>query len=174
MSDETVLRTDRNNEVIDENAAALELEQSQQTTKLLSVQPSFQCLNDLPQQSEYKGKSAFLLFENHQPVFYRGSYLTKLVLQGGSLIIGRRDVMAGYYPDVDLAAYWKQDRTISRRHLRIYADVNGFYYVEDLCSNSSTHINSWDCELNRSRIALNPGDRILVGKLVSFSFNVVS
>ena len=171
MGDENILRTDRNNEVIDENAVTLELEQPQQPTKQLQT-PSF--LNDCPQQSDYKGKPAFLLVENHQEVFYRGAYLTKVPLTGNPVIIGRRDVMAGYYPDIDLAAYWKQDRTISRRHLKIYADVNGFYYVEDLCNNDSTHVNTMDCELNRSRMVLHPGDRIFVGKMVSFSFNVVN
>ncbi len=166
MGDENILRTDRNNEAIDENAVTLELEQPQ--TAKVSV------LNDCQQQSEYKGKTAFLLVENHQDVFYRGSYLTKIPLMGNPVIIGRRDVMAGYYPDIDLAAYWKQDRTISRRHLKIYADINGFYYVEDLCNNNSTHVNTWDCELNRTRMVLRPGDRIFVGKVVVFSFNVIN
>ena len=120
----------------------------------------------------YAGKDVSLVFEGDQEVFYRGDYVTRIQLTGEPLLIGRRDVMAGHYPDIDLAMYWKQDRSISRRHLRIYRDSNGSWYVEDICRNNSTFINSLMNPLNGERVELKHGDRILISNSIAITFTV--
>ncbi len=116
---------------------------------------------------------AIIEFEGEQEVFYRGSYVTKIPLNAGSICVGRRDVMAGHYPDVDLIMYRKMDPVISRRHLRFYRDINGDYFVEDLCANSATFINSYDDILNGERRKLQPGDRIFISISISIQFRIV-
>ena len=120
----------------------------------------------------YANKDISLVFEGDQQVFYRGDYVTRIPLHGEPLLIGRRDVMAGHYPDIDLAMYWKQDRSISRRHMRIYRDANGLWYAEDICNNNATFINSLDNPINHERVALKHGDRILISNSIAIVFTV--
>ena len=120
----------------------------------------------------YAGKEVYLHIEGGQEVFYRGAYVTRIPLQGDPLLVGRRDVMAGHYPDIDLALYWKQDRCLSRKHLRIYRDVHGNYFVEDLCCNNATFLNDMDHPLNKQRAELHPGDRIFVSMSIVIDFCV--
>lgn len=120
----------------------------------------------------YVGKEVSLNLEGGQEVFYHGRYVTKIVLHGEPLLVGKRDVMAGHYPDIDLAMYWKQDRSVSRRHLRIYRDMNGKYFVEDVCQRNATFLNSYQRPLNRERVELKDGDRILVSTSVAICFRV--
>lgn len=120
----------------------------------------------------YANKDVSLVFEGEQQVFYRGDYVTRIRLHGEPLLVGRRDVMAGHYPDIDLAMYWKQDRSISRRHMRIYRDANGSWYAEDICNNNATFINSLDNPINHERVELKPGDRILISNSIAIVFTV--
>ncbi|MBO5752268.1 MAG: FHA domain-containing protein [Proteobacteria bacterium] len=138
----------------------------------LSAEIPMSHVSEIVHDDPYEGREVSLYLEGGQEVFYRGNYVTKIVLQDAPLLIGRRDVMAGHYPDVDLAMYWKQDRSVSRRHLRIYRDMNGSYFVEDLCNNHATFLNSYDRPLNRERVELKNGDRILVSMSVAFCFTV--
>ena len=121
----------------------------------------------------YAGKEVYLSIEGGQEVFYRGTYVTKIPLTGESLTVGRRDVMSGHYPDIDLAMYWRQDRTISRKHLQIFRDINGAYFVEDLSNNNATYLNNYKHPLNKSRVELKPGDRILVSMSIAIDFCVI-
>ncbi len=120
----------------------------------------------------YAGKEVYLNVEGGQEVFYHGAYVTKIPLSSEPLLIGRRDVMAGHYPDVDLALYWKQDRCLSRKHLRIFRDASGCYYVEDLCHNNATFLNSMTHPLNKQRAPLKPGDRIFISMSIVLDFCV--
>ena len=129
-------------------------------------------MSAIEQNDPYEGKEVSLCIEGGQEVFYRGGYVKRIVLQGETLLIGRRDVMAGHYPDVDLAMYWKQDRSISRRHLRIYRGMNGSYFVEDICNNHATFLNSYHRPLNRERVELKNGDRIIVSMSIAICFMV--
>lgn len=126
----------------------------------------------VPTEDPYAGKEVYLEVEDGREVFYHGNYVLQIPLHNGELLIGRRDVMAGHYPDVDLAMYWRNDRSLSRKHLRIYSDINGAYYVEDICNNNATFINDRNHPLNRDRAELKPGDRIIVSNSVSFVFRV--
>lgn len=131
------------------------------------------CIVELKKSNVYAGKEVFLSIEEGQVVFYRGAYVTKIPLRGESLLFGRRDVMAGHYPDIDLAMYWKMDRSISRRHLRIYSNIDGSYFVEDICNHNSTFLNSCNRVLNRERVELKPGDRIFISKSIAITFCVI-
>ncbi len=80
--------------------------------------------------------------------------------------------MAGHYPDIDLAMYWKTDRSVSRRHLRFYFNMYGAFFVEDLCNNNMTFVGA-DCRvLNRECAELKPGDRVMVSRSVVFVFKI--
>lgn len=118
-------------------------------------------------------QQAYLEIEGGQEVFYRGSYVTKIPLKSGTILIGRRDVMAGHYPDIDLVMYRKLDPAISRRHMQIYRDVNGKYFVEDLCNNNATFLNDYSNKLNHERRELTSGDRIFVSSSISILFKIV-
>lgn len=117
-------------------------------------------------------KNAYLQIENDKAVFYRGEYVSKIPLNVKNILFGRRDVMAGYYPDVDLAAYWKDDPFVSRRHLRIYCDINGCFFVEDLCGNRTTFYNNKNHPLINECVALHPGDKIYISNAIVLLFCV--
>ena len=128
-------------------------------------------MNSEPGHNKYEGHDCYLEIEGGQEVFYRGTYVRQIQLKTAQLLIGRRDVMAGHYPDVDLAMYRKQDSCISRRHLRIYRDVNGAWFVEDLCSHDATFYNG--VALNHERRELNDGDRVIISSSIALVFRVV-
>lgn len=113
----------------------------------------------------------YLEVEGGQEIFYRGSYTTRVPIKGGSLLVGRRDVMANHYPDVDLMMYRKLDPAISRRHLRIFRE-GGEHYVEDLCNNNATFINDYSNKLNHERRILRDGDRVFVSMSLALIFRV--
>jgi len=122
----------------------------------------------------YGGRRAFLETEGAQEVFYRGKYVTHIELIGSSLLVGRRDVMSGHYPDIDLAMYRKQDPAISRRHFRIFCDINRRYFIEDLCNNNATFVNDYESPLNHERRELRDGDRIFVSMTLALVFRLMS
>ncbi len=119
------------------------------------------------------GRECVLEIEGGKDVFYRGAYVTSIPLRGNDIIVGRRDVMAGQYPDVDLAKYRKDDPCLSRRHLRIYRDYENTWYVEDLCNHNSTFYNDLRTPLNHERHELKNGDRILVSMSVVMVFRTI-
>jgi len=121
----------------------------------------------------YGGRRVSLETEGAQEVFYRGKYVTHIELTGSSLLVGRRDVMSGHYPDIDLAMYRKQDPAISRRHLRIFCDINRRYFIEDLCNNNATFVNNYEAPLNLERRELRDGDRIFVSMTLALVFRLV-
>ncbi|MGI5829566.1 MAG: FHA domain-containing protein [Bradymonadia bacterium] len=124
--------------------------------------------------SGFGGQQAVLEIEGGQDVFYRGSYVTRIALKGGALVIGRRDVIAGYYPDIDLMMYRKLDPAISRKHCQVYCDIHGKYFVEDLCNNNATYLNDYNTKLNHERRELKSGDRIFISMSISIVFKIVS
>lgn len=121
----------------------------------------------------YAGKELYLEVEDGKDVFYHGDYVSQIVLdKRQELLVGRRDVMAGHYPDIDLAMYWKTDRSVSRRHLRFYFNMYGAFFVEDLCNNNMTFVGDGGRVLNRECAELKPGDRVTVSRSVVFVFKI--
>ncbi|PIW02699.1 MAG: hypothetical protein COW42_00175, partial [Deltaproteobacteria bacterium CG17_big_fil_post_rev_8_21_14_2_50_63_7] len=117
------------------------------------------------------GKAAVLEVEGGQEIFFRGAYTTKVPFKGGNILVGRRDVMASHYPDIDLMMYRKLDPAISRRHLRFFRE-NEHYYIEDLCNNNATFLNDYANKLNHERRELHHGDRIFVSMSLAFLFKI--
>ena len=115
--------------------------------------------------------AAHLEVEGGQEIFFRGTYTTKVPLKSGSILIGRRDVMANHYPDIDLMMYRKLDPAISRRHLRFFKE-DGDYFVEDLCNNNATFLNDYSEKLNHERRKLEDGDRIFVSMSLALLFRL--
>lgn len=113
--------------------------------------------------------AAYLEIEGGQEIFFRGAYTTKIPFKSGSILVGRRDVMASHYPDIDLMMYRKLDPAIGRRHLRFFRE-DGSYFVEDLCNNNATFLNDYANKLNHERRELNDGDRIFVSMSLAFLF----
>ena len=167
MSNDNIFFTEINDVIPDDDALDLNTQDFQIGTP--SGVPVLERSN-LP--SIYAGKQLHLEIEGGQEVFYKGAYVSTIPLFGAPLIIGRRDVLAGFYPDVDLAMYWKQDRAISRRHLKIYCDLNGLWFVEDLCNHNATFLNSYKYPLNHDRVELHPDDRILISMSIAIAFKV--
>lgn len=118
----------------------------------------------------YEGLELSLSVENGKKVFFHGAEVARIILTGAPLLLGRRDMLAGHYPDIDLGRYFEQDRMISRKHLRIYRDINGFWFVEDLCSNNTTFINDLNHPLNKSRAELIPGTQIIISHSITLTF----
>ena len=135
------------------------------------VQPGiFRTTSQVTPPKPYEGLELSLSVEGGKRVFFHGADVSKIVLTGEPLLLGRRDMLAGHYPDIDLGRYFDQDRTISRRHLRIYCDINGFWFVEDLCSNNATFLNDRKHPLNRSRAELKPGTKVLISNSIILTF----
>ncbi|MBR4985742.1 MAG: FHA domain-containing protein [Proteobacteria bacterium] len=123
-----------------------------------------------PAPKPYEGLEVSLSVDNGKRVFFHGADVSRIVLNGEPLLLGRRDMLAGHYPDIDLGQYFDQDRRISRKHLRIYRDINGLWFVEDLCSNNTTFLNDRRHPLNRSRAELKPGTKILISDSIILTF----
>ena len=123
------------------------------------------------EEEEEAGPTAFLEIEGGQEIFFRGAYTTKIPFKTGTILVGRRDVMASHYPDIDLMMYRKLDPAISRRHLRFFRE-NGAYFVEDLCNNNATFLNDYANKLNHERRELRDGDRVFVSMSLAFLFRV--
>ena len=80
-------------------------------------------------------------------------------MSGGTVMLGRPDLAAGYRPEIDL----RQDDAVSRRHACVvYRD--GQYFLADLGSTNGTQHNGQWLEANQE-VALSDGDRILVGEM---------
>ena len=135
------------------------------------IQPGiFRTSSQIAPPKPYEGLELSLSVEGGKRVFFHGAEVSKIVLTGEPLLLGRRDMLAGHYPDIDLGNYFDQDRTISRRHLRIYRDINGYWFIEDLCSNNATFLNDRKHPLNRSRAELKPGTKILISNSIILTF----
>lgn len=113
--------------------------------------------------------TATLVVEGGQSVFFDGEMRTALHLDVDELLIGRRDPVAGHYPEIDLTHLAALDPHISRRHARILRARNR-WFVEDLCTNSATFLNDRAHVLNGTRHPLQDGDRIFISDAVAMTF----
>ncbi len=60
--------------------------------------------------------------------------------RGSETTIGRKDPVTGIYPDVDLTPVDSQ-RSVSRRHAKIYRRGSKFFLAEEIGTMNSTHLN---------------------------------
>lgn len=106
--------------------------------------------------SEIKGVHAKLTIE-------RGTSIgTEFFLTLNESNIGRWDADNGMFPDVDLDAH-DPEAKVSRRHARIFLE-NGQYSIEDCGSTNGTFVNRGRRLIPGTRLILNDGDEIIVGK----------
>jgi len=82
----------------------------------------------------------------------------------GELIVGRRDLVVGFTPDVDLSDADEVAHVVARRHVKVTAR-GGRHYVEDLGSANGTKVNGIRMRLGELRL-LAPGDHLWLGGCV--------
>jgi hypothetical protein len=96
-------------------------------------------------------------------VIERGKSVGKqFMLSAEESQIGRWDADGGVFPDVDLDSD-DPEAKVSRRHARITM-VEGKYFVEDMGSTNGTFVNRGKRLSPGTRLPLNDGDEIIVGK----------
>jgi hypothetical protein len=79
------------------------------------------------------------------------------------LVIGRADIAASFFPDIDLEACQAEKLGVSRRHA-ILITRNGQVYLQDLNSTNFTYVNHTLLPPGQ-RILLQAGDVIRLGRL---------
>lgn len=79
------------------------------------------------------------------------------------ILIGREDPVSSIFPDIDTTPYNGEDDGVSRKHVKIFQQGDG-YYVEDLNSINSTFLNKVKLEPNTPSLIAN-GDELMLGRL---------
>jgi uncharacterized Zn finger protein (UPF0148 family) len=87
---------------------------------------------------------------------------TEFFLTANESNIGRWDADNGMFPDVDLDAH-DPEAKVSRKHARIYLE-DGQYSIEDKGSTNGTFVNRGRRLIPGTKLILNDGDEIIVGK----------
>lgn len=75
-----------------------------------------------------------------QRLVHEKSAMEFFLARGGETTIGRRDPVTGIHPDVDLTPIDTQ-RSISRRHAKIYRRGNKFFVAEEIGTMNGTFVN---------------------------------
>ncbi|HEV8580016.1 MAG TPA: cyclic nucleotide-binding domain-containing protein [Thermoanaerobaculia bacterium] len=78
--------------------------------------------------------------------------------------IGRKDPVTGIYPDIDLTPIDNQ-RSVSRRHAKIYRRGNKFFFGEEIGTMNSTFLNGKRLETGIPS-EIRPGDELRFGVVV--------
>ena len=87
-----------------------------------------------------------------------------------SYLIGREDPVSGIFPEVDTTPSGGDEAGVSRRHAEIIQQ-GSHWFVQALNTTNPTFVNQQKVAPN-SRLPLNPGDQIRLGKWVA-TFQVV-
>jgi CRP-like cAMP-binding protein len=83
---------------------------------------------------------------------------------GPETTIGRKDPVTGIYPDVDLTPVDGQ-RSVSRRHSKIYRRGNKFFLAEEIGTMNSTYLNGVRLDTGIPA-EMKPGDEVRCGVVV--------
>jgi hypothetical protein len=89
--------------------------------------------------------------------------------RGSETTIGRKDPVTGIYPDVDLTPVDNQ-RSVSRRHAKIYRRGNKFFLAEEIGTMNSTFLNGARLDTGVPG-EMKPGDEVRCG-VVALRFEV--
>ncbi len=84
---------------------------------------------------------------------------------GSETTIGRKDPVTGIYPDIDLTPVDGQ-RSISRRHAKIYKRGNKFFLAEEIGTMNGTYRNGQRLETGVP-IEIGPGDEVRLGMVIT-------
>jgi hypothetical protein len=87
------------------------------------------------------------------------------IAQGEETSIGRRDPVTGINPDIDLTPVDSQ-RSISRRHSKIYRRGGKFYVAEEIGTMNGTYVNGTRLETGVPA-EIEPGDEVRFGMVVT-------
>jgi pSer/pThr/pTyr-binding forkhead associated (FHA) protein len=82
-------------------------------------------------------------------------------LSGSETTIGRKDPVTGIYPDIDLSPV-DQQRSISRRHAKIYRRGEKFFVAEEIGTMNGTFVNGERLETGVPS-EMKPGDEVRFG-----------
>ena len=83
---------------------------------------------------------------------------------GSETTIGRKDPVTGIYPDIDLTPVDNQ-RSVSRRHAKIYRRGSKFFFGEEIGTMNSTFLNGRRLDTGIPA-ELQPGDELRCGMVV--------
>lgn len=127
-----------------------------------------------PQQDAAPAKASDypkLVVEGGIPVLYQGVWVKEIPFDRDEVTIGVMDPENDIYPDINLRQYRLEggDPYISRRHARFFCS-EGKYYVEDLCKNNSTSVDTKQSIVNGEKKELHPGSRIFISESIVFRF----
>jgi pSer/pThr/pTyr-binding forkhead associated (FHA) protein len=83
---------------------------------------------------------------------------------GSETTIGRKDPVTGIYPDIDLTPVDNQ-RSVSRRHAKIYRRGNKFFFGEEIGTMNSTFLNGRRMDTGVPA-EIRPGDELRCGVVI--------
>ncbi len=112
-----------------------------------------------------------LIVEGGLLVLYKGAWVTEIPFDSDQITIGVLDPENNIYPDINLRQYRLEgeDPYISRRHARFLRSEDK-YYIEDICRNNSTSVNTKAEILNLQKNEITPGARIFISESIVFRF----
>jgi len=110
-----------------------------------------------------------LTVEGGLKVLYKGVWVQEVPFEAEQITIGVLDPENNIYPDINLRQYRLEgeDPYISRRHAR-FLRSEGKYYIEDICRNNSTSLNTKGEIINGQKRELQEGNRIFISESIVF------
>jgi hypothetical protein len=102
--------------------------------------------------------------EGPEKLIHRPSGMEFPLSAGPETTVGRKDPVTGIYPDVDLSPLDSQ-RSVSRRHAKLYRRGNKFFLGEEIGTMNSTFLNGGRLETGIPS-EVQPGDELRFGVVV--------
>lgn len=126
--------------------------------------------NPAPKETQ---ESPRLVVEGGIQVLYKGVWVKEIPFDRDEIGIGVMDPENDIYPDINLRQYRLEggDPYISRRHGK-FTRKDGKYFVEDVCNNNSTSVDTKSNIINNEQHELQPGMRVFISESVAFRFEV--
>jgi CRP-like cAMP-binding protein len=115
-------------------------------------------------QSELPSQAAQVPAEGPERLVHEPSGMEFPLSNGAETTIGRRDPVTGIFPDIDLTPVDSQ-RSISRRHAKIYRRGTKFFLAEEIGTMNSTFLNGARLETGVPG-EIRPGDELRFGVVV--------
>ena len=112
-----------------------------------------------------------LVVEGGIKVLYKGIWVTEIPFDQEEITIGVMDPENNIYPDINLRQCRLDggDPYISRRHGRFFYE-EGQYFIEDICKNNSTSLDTKSNIVNGETRELKDDTRIFISESVVFHF----
>ena len=112
-----------------------------------------------------------LVIEGGIKVLYKGVWVDQIPFDKDEIAVGVMDPENEIFPDINLRQYRLDggDPYISRRHARFFRSEDK-YYVEDLCRNNSTSLDSKSNIINGEKHDMVSGSRVFISESVVFRF----